>query len=74
MTTSEELGHGLDVVFAWRPWLPLELRAGWSGLLLGEGAKAIMNAHQRGSREPNGAISPANIAQYAYLQSTLTMP
>ena len=34
-----ELGHELDAVFTWRPWLPLELRAGWSGLLLGDGAR-----------------------------------
>lgn len=69
-----ELGHELDVVFTYRPWIPLELRAGWSGLLLGDGAKAVMEAHARGSRLPNGAISPANIAQYAYLQATVTMP
>lgn len=71
---EEELGHELDVVFAYRPWVPFEIRAGWSGLLLGDGAKAVMVAHARGSRLPNGAISPANIAQYAYLQATLTMP
>lgn len=69
-----ELGHELDVVFTYRPWLPLELRAGWSGLLLGDGAKAAMVAHSRGERLANGAISPANIAHYAYLQATLTMP
>lgn len=73
-SNETELGHELDVVFAYRPWVPFELRAGWSGLLLGDGAKATMMAHARGSRLPNGAISPANIAQYAYLQATLTMP
>jgi hypothetical protein len=73
-SNETELGHELDVVFAYRPWVPFELRAGWSGLLLGDGAKAIMVAHARGSRLPNGAISPANIAQYAYLQATLSMP
>ncbi|HVH45577.1 MAG TPA: alginate export family protein [Labilithrix sp.] len=73
-SNEAELGHELDVVFTYRPWLPLELRAGWSGLLLGDGAKAIMAAHARGSRLPNGAVSPANIAQYAYLQATVTMP
>lgn len=74
VNTDEELGHELDVVFTYRPWLPLELRAGWSGLLLGDGAKGVMVAHGRGERLANGAISPANIAQYAYLQATLTMP
>jgi Alginate export len=74
LSDETELGHELDVVFTYRPWIPLELRAGWSGLLLGDGAKAVMAAHERGSRLPNGAISPANIAQYGYLQATLTMP
>ncbi len=69
-----ELGHELDAVFTWRPWLPLELRAGWSGLLLGDGAKGIMAAHARGKADASGAISPAKVAQYAYAQVTLTMP
>ncbi|MBX3227711.1 MAG: alginate export family protein [Labilithrix sp.] len=59
------LGHELDVGFSWRPWMPLELRASWSGLLLGDGAKAIMASHQRGSH---------NLAQYAFLQATLNVP
>lgn len=74
-TSSEtELGHELDVVLTYRPWVPLELRAGWSGLLLGDGAKAIMSAHGRGERLANGAIAPSNVAQYAYVQATVTMP
>ena len=71
---SKELGHELDVGWSWRPWIPLELRAGWSGLLLGDGAKAIMKAQSRGDREASGAISPASIAQYAYVQATMTIP
>lgn len=73
-TTDSELGHEIDLAFAYRPWSPLELRAGWSGLLLGDGAKAIMATHERGARLANGATSPANIAQYAFLQATLTLP
>lgn len=73
-SSESELGHELDVVLTYRPWLPLELRAGWSGLLLGDGAKAIMAIHARGRREDSGAIAPASIAQYGYLQATLTMP
>lgn len=69
-----ELGHELNLTFAYRPWVPLEIRAGWSGLLLGDGAKAVLMAHARGELLANGAISPANIAQYAYLQATVTMP
>lgn len=69
-----ELGHELDVVFAWRPWLPLELRAGWSGLLLGDGARGIMSAYARGRADDGGVVTAAKIAQYAYTQATLTMP
>jgi hypothetical protein len=72
---SSELGHELDVVFTYRPWLPLELRAGWSGLLLGDGAKEIMTAHARGKlNDATGVRSPGDLAQYAYLQATLTVP
>jgi len=73
-TPDAELGHELDVVFAWRPWLPLELRAGWSGLALGDGARRIMEAHARGKAELDASISTPKIAQYAYGQATLTMP
>lgn len=69
-----ELGHELDAVFTWHPWLPLELRAGYSGLLLGEGARGIMAAHARGTAQADNTISPAKIAHYAYGQVTLTMP
>lgn len=72
-TGSHDLGHELDLVFTYRPWLPLELRAGWSGLLLGDGAKDIMAAHARGKTEQN-RITPADLAQYAYLQATLNVP
>jgi hypothetical protein len=69
-----ELGHELDAVFTWRPWLPLELRAGWSGLLLGDGARGIMSAYARGRADEAGNVGPATIAHYAYTQATLTMP
>jgi hypothetical protein len=72
--SNNELGHELDVTVAWRPWLPFELRAGYSGLLLGEAAKAIMRAHARGSTDASGAIVAPSTAHYGYLQATLTMP
>jgi hypothetical protein len=71
----DELGHEIDAVVSWRPWYPLELRAGWSTLFLGDGAKAIMSAHARGSRDgATNVITPADMSQYGYLQATLTMP
>jgi hypothetical protein len=69
-----ELGHELDVVFAWRPWLPLELRVGWSGLLLGDAAKAIMSARLRGNGEDDGTNKAPSSSQYAYAQATLNVP
>ena len=72
-TDAKDLGHELDLSVAWRPFLPVEVRAGWSGLLLGTGAKAIMVAHGRGSRDA-GTVFPSSLAQYAYLQATVTVP
>ena len=74
VTADAELGHEIDVALAWRPWLPLELRAGYSALVLGEGAKAIMAAQARGKREDDNSISPASVAQYVFGQATLTVP
>ena len=69
-----ELGHELDAVFSWRPWLPLELRAGWSGMLLGDGARGIMAAYARGRADNAGVVTASDIAHYAYGQATLMMP
>ena len=71
---SAELGHELDATFAWRPWLPLELRAGWSGLLLGDGARGIMAAAARGKTDDANNVTAAKLAHYAFAQATLTMP
>ncbi len=72
--TSAELGHELDAAFGFRPWLPLELRAGWSGLFLGDGAQRVMSAYARGKALADASIHAAKFAQYAFLQATLTMP
>ncbi len=69
-----ELGHELDATFAWRPWVPFEVRAGWSGLLLGDGARGIMAAWARGRVDDLGVVVPEKIAHYAFGQATLTMP
>ena len=73
LTNEKDLGHEIDVSIAWRPFVPVEIRGGWSGLLLGTGAKAIMAAHGRGSHETDG-VYPSSLAQYAYLQATVTIP
>jgi hypothetical protein len=73
-TPSAELGHELDAVFSWRPWLPLELRAGSSGLLLGDGARNIMAATARGSTNATNTVTAATVSTYVFGQATLTMP
>ncbi len=71
---SAELGHELSATFAWRPWAPLELRAGYAGLLLGDGARAVMSAQARGRREPDNAVYASPVAHYAFTQATLDIP
>ncbi|MBS2018558.1 MAG: alginate export family protein [Deltaproteobacteria bacterium] len=73
-TSSSELGHEIDAVFTWRPWVPLELKVGWSGMFLGDGARAIMAQYARGRAEADASITSAKLAQYAFGQATLTMP
>ncbi len=74
-----DLGHELDLAFEWRPWPVVGLVAGYSVLLLGDGARTIMAAEQRGTQEP-GAVpnsftyAPEATSHLAYLQATVTMP
>lgn len=71
---SAELGHELSAAFAWKPWTPLELRAGYSALLYGDGARTIMSAQARGRREPDNAVYASPVGHYAFAQATLDMP
>jgi hypothetical protein len=73
-SSSAELGHEIDAVFTWRPWTPLELLAGYSVLLEGDGARTVLQAEARGSLQPNGSYSPVGVAHYGYLQATLRVP
>lgn len=68
------LGHELDASVAWRPLVPLELRASWSGLLLGDAARAVMSASARGQTQPDGTVAAPKVAQYIYVQATLAFP
>jgi len=71
--TSEELGHEIDVVFSYRPWPALNISAGYSLLILGDGAKSAMAAEQRGSKTSAGIVPP-DLSHYAFLQLTLNVP
>jgi hypothetical protein len=72
-SVSEELGHEIDVGLSYHPWSPLELRANYGILLLGEGAKAIMVAQRRGA-EVGGGIAPPSYAHFASLAVTARWP
>jgi hypothetical protein len=61
--TSQELGHEIDGVVTWSPWTSLELTAGYSALVLGDGALAILRTRQ--------ATTPPTVSHLAYAQATL---
>ncbi len=62
-----DLGHEIDVFFKWRPISQVDLRAGYSLLLLGDGAKAIL-------QRPAQAQGTADFSHYAYLNATVRIP
>ncbi len=72
--SGAELGHEIDVGLGWRPWGPFEIRAGYSMLLLGDGAREIMAAEARGALQSNGTYAPSATSHFAYLQATLNVP
>lgn len=71
---SGDLGHELDLGLAWRPWVPLEFRAGYSLLFLGDGARAILAAEGRGDRQANGNVDTPTTSHFAYLQAQVNVP
>jgi hypothetical protein len=73
VATSEELGHEVDVLFTYRPWPAFAMSAGYSLLVLGQGAKDAMTAEQRTSPK-NGSAVPPDLSHYAFLQLTLNVP
>jgi hypothetical protein len=72
--TSTSLGHEFDAAFTWRPWTALDLVAGYSLYLLGDGARTILAAEGRGAVGADGTADPSGVAHYAYLQATLRVP
>lgn len=46
--THAGLGHEVDATIRWSPWAPVLLEVGYSVLVLGDGAKAILAARQTG--------------------------
>jgi hypothetical protein len=55
--TDGVLGHEIDSTVEWSPCVPVRLRVGYSALVLGDGARAILAASQSGS---------AHVSHWAY--------
>jgi hypothetical protein len=55
-----DLGHEVDLSLRWSPWAPIALEAGYSFLLLGAGARALVDVTQ--------AWGAAHVSHFAYLQ------
>jgi hypothetical protein len=72
--SSEELGHEVDVLLSYRPWPAFVMSAGYSLLVLGQGAKDAMAAEQRTSKNSSGVLVPPDLSHYAFLQLTLNVP
>jgi hypothetical protein len=70
-----ELGHELDVLLTYVPWPILELRAGYAGVLWGDGARTILASQARGSYDRAfNAFVPSDLSHYGYLQARLRLP
>jgi hypothetical protein len=60
-----ELGHEIDATLRWSPWAPLELVAGYSALVLGDGAKALLSAEH---------VTPPDVAHCGFGQARIALP
>jgi hypothetical protein len=71
--TKAELGHEVDASLRWSPWTPLELAAGYSFLVLGDGARAILAANAIGTPQ-GGVLRGPSVAHFAFAEVTLALP
>ena len=69
---SGELGNEIDAAFAWSPWGPVDVRVGYSLLVLGAGARAILQA-QGSSMAATGGFAVPDVAHFAYAQAGLAL-
>lgn len=64
-STQAELGHEMDATLRWSPWVPMELAVGYSALVLGDGAKALLAGER---------VSPPDVAHYGFGQVAVRLP
>jgi hypothetical protein len=63
--THADLGHEIDAVLRWSPCTPIDLTAGYSALVLGDGARAILQT---------ASVAPPALSHFAYAQASLSIP
>jgi hypothetical protein len=63
--TQAALGQEIDATLRWSPWAPLELAAGYSALVLGDGAKAILSSER---------VAPPDVAHYGFGRASIQLP
>ena len=68
------LGNEIDGSLRWSPWEPVTFQAGYSVLLLGDGARAILAANGVGRIATSGTLSTSPLSHFAYAQATLAIP
>jgi hypothetical protein len=66
--SNPDLGHELDAAFAWSPWAPVDLEVGYSVLILGGGARAILEANALADVHSTG-LNAATVSHFAYAQA-----
>jgi hypothetical protein len=71
---SSELGHEIDAMVDWKPWPVLDLAAGYSLFVVGDGARAALAAEGRGATQADGSVVPSSLAHFGYLQATVNVP
>ena len=65
--TERALGHEIDTELGWTRWVPVRLAVGYSMLVLGNGARAILEANRLTG-------PPPPLAHFAFAQVALRLP
>ncbi len=69
-----ELGHELDVMATWQPFVSFAVHGGYSLLALGGGARAALSMKERDGFDGTATLAAARFAHVAYVQATLRVP
>jgi hypothetical protein len=64
-STKGELGHEIDTMLRWLPFASLDVEAGYSVLVLGDGARTILGEE---------LLAAPNFSHFAYVKAGLSVP